>query len=76
MREKVIEILEENLVDMPEDINTCIDIVSGGYLDSLDIISFVMDLNDEFDINIRVSELTEENFDSIDAIVKLIEEVQ
>lgn len=73
MREKVIEIIDDNLVRSPENLEKCTDLVDGGYLDSIDIVSLVLDLNDEFDVSITASELQPENFNSVDAIVKLIE---
>ena len=75
MREKIIELLDDNLVRSPENIEECTDLVDGGYLDSIDIVSLVLDLNDTFDVSITASELEPENFNSVDAIIKLIEEL-
>lgn len=51
-------------------------LVTGGVLDSFDILSLVSTLNDEFDITIRPANLTPENFDSAEAMMELIEKLQ
>lgn len=48
-------------------------LIDDGILDSFDIISIVADLNDEFDIEITADELEPENFNTLDAIVELVE---
>lgn len=48
-------------------------LIDDGVLDSFDIISIVGDINSEFDININVSDLLPENFNSVDAIWNLIQ---
>ena len=50
--------------------------IDDGELESLDVVALVGELNDEFDINISVKHLIPENFNSVDAIVKLIESLQ
>ena len=47
--------------------------VSDGILDSFDIISLVMGLEDAFDIEIDPEDVTSENFESVDAITALVE---
>lgn len=48
-------------------------LVSGGILDSFDIVSLVTELNSVFDIEITASDLVLENFDSISAMYALVE---
>ena len=40
-----------------------------------DIVSLVSELTDEFDITIRPKDLVPENFNSVDAIEKLVKEL-
>jgi D-alanine--poly(phosphoribitol) ligase subunit 2 len=71
MKDKIIEIIENAIVS-DVDVATCHDLVDGGYLDSLEIVSIVMDLNEEFGVNISAVHLLPENFNSVDAIAELI----
>lgn len=45
-------------------------------LTSFDIVSLVTKLNDEFDIEISPVDIVPENFESVDAIMKLIEKLE
>ena len=70
MKEKILEILSEIRPDIDfKEENRLID---EGYLDSFDIVSIITELNDEFNITIRVTELKPENFNSVDVIVDLV----
>ena len=42
-------------------------------LDSFDIISIISDLNEAFDIDINVDDLVPENFNTLEAIVDVVE---
>lgn len=73
MHEEVKEILEEicpafDVED--EDMNIAED------LDSMDLIAFIAELEDKFDIEITMEEKTEENFENIDTLVDMIERLQ
>lgn len=74
MREKLLNILKEVRPDV--DFENEKELIDGGILDSFDIIQTVIELNDHFDIEISVDELLSENFNSIDAIMTLIESLQ
>ena len=45
-------------------------------LDSMSIVHLVQAINDEFDIEITVSDLVPENFDSVEAMMALIEKLE
>lgn len=51
-------------------------LIDDGILDSLDIVSLVNELNDTFDIRITAKNLEPANFNSIDAILRLIESLK
>ena len=74
MKEKVIEILTEVRPDIV--LSGEVRLIDDGELESLDVVALVGELNDEFDINISVKHLIPENFNSVDAIVKLVESLQ
>ncbi len=44
-----------------------------GLLDSFDVVSIISELTDAFEINIRVTDLKPENFNSLEAIQALID---
>ncbi|MBQ3428617.1 MAG: acyl carrier protein [Mogibacterium sp.] len=72
--EELMEILEELRPDV--DFAAEKSLVTGGILDSFDIISLVGNLNDAFDITIRPANLVPENFNSAEAMLALIEKLQ
>ena len=69
--ERLIEILEDIHPDV--DYTTCTNLIDGHILDSLSIISLVAELEDEFDITIPAVDIVAENFNSADAMWKMIE---
>lgn len=71
MKDRIIEILSDLVADFDETAD--VRLLDDGVLDSFDIVTLVMDLNDEFDIDIDVLDLTEDNFNTIDGIVDLIQ---
>ena len=70
MKEKVLAVLKSVRKDV--DFEHEQKLIDDDILDSFDIISIVSDLNDEFDIDITADELEPENFNSLDAIVQLV----
>ena len=73
MKEKILEILSGIRPDIDFENET--ELMDGGLLDSFDIVSIISDLNDAFDISIRITELKAENFNTLDAMVKLVEKL-
>lgn len=51
-------------------------LIDDGILDSFDIVSLVGELNDAFGVSINVQDLLPENFNCVDAMVELIENLQ
>ena len=72
--ETVLEILSK--VKPNVDFKNANAIVDDGLLDSMDIVILVGELNDEFDIEIQVTDLVPENFNTVDAIVKMVERLE
>lgn len=74
MKEQVLKIL--NGVKSGVDYENATALIDDGVLDSFDIISIVSDLNDAFDVDISADELEPENFNTLDAIVALVQSLQ
>ena len=70
---EVLEILEDLRPDV--DFKEEKALVSDGILDSIDIISLVQELDEEFDITIKPADLIPENFNSVESISKLVEKL-
>lgn len=70
-RESVLKILEaiKPGVDFEKETR----IVGGQVLTSMNIVRLVMDLSEEFDITISPVAIIPENFETLDAIVRLVE---
>ncbi len=72
--EKIIEMLSS--LKSGVDFESEDQIVTGGVLDSIDITEFITMLEDEFDIEIGMEYMENENFDSVEAIWDMVEELQ
>ena len=73
-KDKVLKILTKVRDDV--DFEKEKKLIDDGILDSFDLISIVSELNEQFVIDITVDELEPENFNTLDAIVKLVESFQ
>lgn len=73
MKEKIKEIIEDVTGEAVEDTT---EIIEESILDSFDIVTLVIELNDAFGVKIQVSELLPENFANVLAIEKLIKSLQ
>jgi acyl carrier protein len=74
MNEKILEILSDVRPDLDFENETSL--VSDGSLDSFDIVTIISELNDAFNIHIRVHDLIPENFNSLEAIQNLVVKLQ
>lgn len=72
--ERLIEILEDIQPDV--DYENCTDLIDGHYLSSLDIISLIAELEDEYDITVPAVEIVPDNFNSAEKIMRMIERLQ
>ena len=71
---ELLEILNERRPDI--DFSKENQLVSGGIFDSFDIIALTEEISDTFGVIIKPKQLTAENFDSVDAMMKLIESLK
>ena len=71
MRETLLRILNENCPGVDFEAETAL--IDDGIIDSLDIVSIVSEIMDEFDVEINVDDLIPENFNTVDAILELIQ---
>lgn len=74
MKQQIMEILTDIRSDIDFENNT--KLIDDGLLESLDIVAIVGEFNEEFDVEISVEDLVPENFNSVDAMVKLITSAQ
>lgn len=72
--DELMEILEELRPDVDFENETSL--IDDGVLDSFDIVALVGELNDAFDIEIKPNNLVPENFNSAEAMMALIEQLQ
>ena len=51
-------------------------LIDAGVLDSFDVVSIISELNDEYDIHVKVTELNPENFNSMEAIWGMVQKLK
>lgn len=71
MKEKILEILSE--LRPENDFENSEDFIMEGLLDSLDVVSLVDTVEEEYGISIPGTEISMKNFSNIDSIIELIE---
>ena len=71
--EKIIEIL--NSLKSGVDFMNVKDLVTGKVLDSIEITSLIASLEDEFDIEIGMEYMENANFDSVEAMWDMVQEI-
>lgn len=72
--ERLLPLLQEIRPDV--DFEKEIALIDEGILDSFDVVSIISELDDLYDVQIRISELDPENFNSLDSIKELILKMQ
>ena len=73
IREEITEILQELLPDAELEGQTAL--IDGGVLNSFQIVELIGQLSDAFDIKIRSKYLVPENFNSIDAMARMVQTI-
>ena len=74
MKEQIMEILED--IQPEADYETCQTLIDDHILTSLDVLSLVAELEDEFDVTIPTVEIIPSNFNSVDAIAAMVDRLQ
>ena len=72
--DELLELLED--IKPTVDFRTCTGLIDDGYLDSLDILSIVSELNDAFGIEISPVDIIPENFNSAQALWNMVERLK
>lgn len=72
--EKLMEILREMHPDV--DFETEKHLIDDEILDSLDIVSLIAEISDEFDVVIGAKDMIPENFNSAEALYALIQRLE
>lgn len=72
--ERLLELLKGIRPDVDFENETAL--IDDGYLDSFDVVSIISEIDDVFDVQIRINELDPENFNSAEAIWSLIQKLK
>lgn len=70
-QEKLLKILMETCPGVDFQQETAL--IDDGILESLDIVTIVSEIMDEFEVELNVEDLLPENFNSLEAMLELIE---
>lgn len=73
MEERIVRLLKEREIDITE--NRGVNLLTSGMLDSFEIVNFVMDLEDEFEVEIDPELVIPENFETLMSICELIKNI-
>lgn len=74
MMEQLLEILKGIRPDVDFENETAL--IDDGILDSFDVVSIISELDDAFGVQVRITELDPENFNSTESIWKLVQEIK
>lgn len=72
--DELMRILQEVRPDV--DFSTDAALIDEGLLDSFDVVMLVGEMNDAFDISIPVGMIVPENFNSAEAMLRMIKQLQ
>lgn len=77
MKDKIREILLANIDELDGvDITDDLELITGGYIDSFDIIGLISEFEDAFDISIPLEDLEVGQFDTVNSIENVIRKIQ
>lgn len=72
--EKLLEILKGIRPDV--DFENEKSLIDDGILDSFDVVSIISELDDAFGVQVRITELDPENFNSVESIWALVQKLK
>lgn len=72
--EKLVQILQEIRPDVDFENET--GLIDEGILDSFDVVSIISELDDAFGVQIRITELDPDNFNSVESIWNLVQSMK
>lgn len=72
MEKRIVEILKEICEQFPIEYKG-VNLLDEGYIDSLGIMNFIMEMDSEYNIEIDVDDVIPDNFRSVAAITALVE---
>ncbi len=72
--DKLLELLKR--VDPEVDFENAVDLVDEGILDSIDIVTIITEIEEEYGIEIDPDDIDPDNFQSASSILKMVEEYQ
>lgn len=72
--EKLMELLKGVRPDVDFENET--ELIDDGILDSFDVVAIISEIDDQFDVQIRINELDPENFNSTESIWNLIQKLK
>ena len=70
-KEQMLTILRE--VKPGKDLSEITDIIEGGYIDSFELMMLISMICEVFAVEVTVDEIVPENFNSVDAMVSMVE---
>ena len=74
MRDELLEILNELRPEINFEVET--QLIDDEVLDSFDMVSLIGEINDNFEVEVSFDDIDAENFNSVDAMLRLIQRLQ
>ena len=77
MKDRIKEILADNIDELDGvELTDDLELISGGYIDSFDIIGLISEFEEVFEVSFSLDELELEEFETVEKIEKIILEFQ
>lgn len=74
MKERIIDLIKSNVEELEDvEITETTELISGGFIESFDVISLISEIENEFNIDISFDDIELEQFNTIESIISIIE---